>query len=509
MRQLKKILIVGGGSAGWMTAALFSKLFRGRYDITLVESDAIGTIGVGEATIPAIKKFNELIGLDENDFIRRTQGSFKLGIQFVDWLRKGDRYMHAFGVIGRDLGWLRCHQYWLRMRETDGAADLGAYSINAAAALENRFMRGDPKMASSPLGQIAYAFQFDAGLYARYLRQMSEKAGVVRREGKVGSVQLRGEDGFVESVTLESGEVIAADLFIDCSGFRGLIIEGAMKTGYEAWTEWLPCDRAIAVPSARTEPFTPYTRATARDAGWQWRIPLQHRTGNGHVYSSRHMDDAEAERILLSNLDGAQLAEPNRIRFVTGKRRRIWNRNCVAVGLAAGFLEPLESTSLHLIQSSLIRLVRLMPDAGFDPANIAEFNRQTDFEYERVRDFLILHYKATERDDTPFWRHCRDMAVPDTLQRKIDLFRANGRVFREDDELFTEESWIQVFLGQGILPRRPDPLVDLTDEAAIDRYLADIRRVIAKCVATMPSHADYVARIAQAPAGQAAGASQT
>ncbi|MCV0415901.1 MAG: tryptophan 7-halogenase [Brevundimonas sp.] len=509
MRQLKRILIVGGGSAGWMTAALFSKLFRGRYDITLVESDAIGTIGVGEATIPAIRKFNELIGLDENDFIRRTQGSFKLGIQFVDWLRKGDRYMHAFGVIGRDLGWLRCHQYWLKMRESGGAGDLGAYSINAAAALENRFMRPDPKMRSSPLGQITYAFQFDAGLYARYLRQMSEAAGVVRREGKVCAVQLRAEDGFVESVTLEDGEVIAADLFVDCSGFRGLIIEEAMKTGYEAWTQWLPCDRAIAVPCARTEPFTPYTRATARDAGWQWRIPLQHRTGNGHVFSSRHMDEAEAERVLLANLDGAQLAEPNRIRFVTGKRRRIWNRNCVAVGLAAGFLEPLESTSLHLIQSSLIRLVRLMPDAGFDPANIAEFNRQTDFEYERVRDFIILHYKATERDDTPFWRHCRDMPVPDTLQRKIDLFRANGRVFREDDELFTEESWIQVFLGQGITPRHPDPLVDVTDEAAIDRYLGDIRSVVGKCVARMPPHADYVARIAQAPPGQAAGASQT
>ena len=510
MGHLKKILIVGGGSAGWMTAALFSKLFRGRYDITLVESDAIGTIGVGEATIPAIKKFNALIGLDEDDFIRRTQGSFKLGIQFVDWLRKGDRYMHAFGVIGRDLGWLRCHQYWLKMRGEGEVGDLGDYSINAAAAMANRFMRADPRMASSPLGQIAHAFQFDAGLYARYLRQMAEAAGVVRREGKVASVQLRSEDGFVQSVTLEDGSILDADLFVDCSGFRGLIIEGALKTGYEAWTQWLPCDRAIAVPSTRAEPFTPYTRATARDAGWQWRIPLQHRTGNGHVYSSRHMDEAEAERILLANLDGAQLAEPNRIRFVTGKRRRIWNRNCVAVGLSAGFLEPLESTSLHLIQSSLIRLVRLMPDAGFDPANIAEFNRQTDFEYERVRDFIILHYKATERDDTPFWTHCRDMEIPETLRRKIELFRANGRVFREDDELFTEESWIQVFLGQGIIPRRPDPLVEVAEAAAVEDYLADIRRVVGKCVDRMPSHADYVTRVARAtPPPQASGGAQT
>jgi tryptophan halogenase len=299
---------------------------------------------------------------------------------------------------------------------------------------------------------------------------------------------------------MEDGAVEAADLFIDCSGFRGLIIEEAMKTGYEDWTHWLPCDRALAVPCARTEPFTPYTRATARPAGWQWRIPLQHRTGNGHVYSSRYMDEAEAERILLSNLDGEQLAEPNRIRFVAGKRRQVWNKNCVAAGLASGFLEPLESTSLHLIQSVLTRLVRLMPDGGFDPTTIAEFNRQMDFEYERIRDFVILHYKATYRDDTPFWRDCRDMAVPDTLQRKMDLFRANGRVFREDDELFTEESWIQVFLGQGVIPAGYDPLVDVTPEAEIERFLNDVETVIGKCVAVMPSHADYVARVCSAVA---------
>ncbi len=494
VRQLKTILIVGGGSAGWMAAALFSKLFKGLYEITLIESEAIGTIGVGEATIPAIKTFNELIGLDENDFMRRTQASFKLGIQFVDWDRIGSSYIHGFGVIGRDLEWLRCHQYWLKMRAAGKASDLAAYSINTAAALQNRFMRADPKRPTSPLGHIAHAFHFDAGLYAKYLRSMAEAAGVRRREGKVVSVQLRPEDGFVDSVTLENGVVVSADLFIDCSGFRSLIIEQAMKTGYEDWSHWLPCNRAMAVPCARTEPFMPYTRSTARPAGWQWRIPLQHRTGNGHVYSSRHMDDGEAERILLSNLDGAQMAEPNRIRFVAGKRRQIWNRNCVAAGLASGFLEPLESTSLHLIQSVLIRLVRLMPDAGFDPATIAEFNRQTDFEYERIRDFIILHYKATDREDTPFWRYCRDMDVPVTLERKIDLFRANGRIFREDDELFAEESWIQVLLGQGIIPVGYDPLVDVTPEPDIERYLADVETVIGKCVALMPSHADYVAK---------------
>lgn len=498
MQRLKRILIVGGGSAGWMAAALFSKLFKGLYDITLVESEAIGTIGVGEATIPAIKSFNSLIGLDEDDFLRRTQGSFKLGIQFVDWDRIGSSYIHGFGVIGRDLEWLRLHQYWLRLRETGRVSDLAAYSINTAAALQNRFKRADAKRPTSPLGHIAHAFHFDAGLYARYLRQMAEAAGVRRREGKVGSVQLRAEDGFVRSVTMEDGEVIAADLFIDCSGFRGLIIEEAMKTGYEDWTHWLPCDRAMAVPCARTEPFTPYTRATARPAGWQWRIPLQHRTGNGHVYSSRYMDDEEAERILLSNLDGEQMAEPNRIRFTTGKRRQVWNRNCVAAGLASGFLEPLESTSLHLVQSVLIRLVRMFPDMSFDPATIAEFNRQTDFEYERIRDFIILHYKATERNDTPFWRYCRDMAVSETLQRKMDLFRANGRTFREDDELFAEESWIQVLLGQGVVPAGYDPSVDVTDESDIAGFLGGVEAVIAKCVAAMPPHADYVARVCPA-----------
>ena len=386
------------------------------------------------------------------------------------------------------------------MRAAGRASDFAAYSINTAAALQNRFMRADPQRNGSPLGHIAHAFHFDAGLYAKYLRGLSEAAGVRRREGKIASVQLRPDDGFVQSVTMEDGAVEAADLFIDCSGFRGLIIEEAMKTGYEDWTHWLPCDRALAVPCARTEPFTPYTRATARPAGWQWRIPLQHRTGNGHVYSSRYMDEAEAERILLSNLDGEQLAEPNRIRFVAGKRRQVWNKNCVAAGLASGFLEPLESTSLHLIQSVLTRLVRLMPDGGFDPTTIAEFNRQMDFEYERIRDFVILHYKATYRDDTPFWRDCRDMAVPDTLQRKMDLFRANGRVFREDDELFTEESWIQVFLGQGVIPAGYDPLVDVTPEAEIERFLNDVETVIGKCVAVMPSHADYVARVCSAVA---------
>ena len=498
MRPLKRILIVGGGSAGWMAAALLSKLFKGLYEITLIESDAIGIIGVGEATIPAIKKYNELLDLDENEFMQRTQGSFKLGIQFVDWVNLGTSYIHGFGVIGRDLGWLRAHQYWLNARQRGTAPDFAEMSINTAAALENRFMRAEPKMADSPLGHIGHAFHFDAALYVKYLRGRAEAAGVTRQEGKVVDVALDADDGFVRSVTLESGQVLEADLFIDCSGFRGLITEQALKTGYEDWSRWLPCDRAMALPCPRVEPMTPYTRATARPAGWQWRIPLQHRTGNGHVYSSRYMDDAEAERILLDNLDGPPLAEPNRIRFLTGKRRKVWNKNCVALGLASGFLEPLESTSIHLVQSTLIRLIRLLPDAGFDEATVAEFNRQTDFEYERIRDFIILHYKATERDDSEFWRYCRDMEIPDTLQRKMDLWRANGRIFREDEELFAEESWIQVFLGQGMIPRGYDPMVDLRSSSEIDAFLGNVTGVIRKCVDRMPDHAAYVAKVCPA-----------
>ncbi|NJC32941.1 tryptophan halogenase [Sphingomonas jejuensis] len=499
MQQLRRILIVGGGSAGWMTAALLARLFKGLYDIRLIESEEIGTIGVGEATIPAIKTYNDLLGLDENEFLRRTQGSFKLGIEFVDWLRPGSRYVHGFGVIGKNLEWLRLHQFWLKQRAAGSTVPLDAYSINTAAPPAHKFMRARTDMPASPMGQIAHAFHIDAGLYARFLRDYAEARGVRRREGRVASVQQDGTTGFVRAVAMDDGEVIEADLFVDCSGFRGLLIEGALSTGYEDWSHWLPCDRAVAVVSPRTD-FPPYTRATARPAGWQWRIPLQHRTGNGHVYSSRHMDDDTAERILLVNLDGDPLVAPRRLRFTTGRRKLAWNRNVVAVGLAAGFIEPLESTGLHLIQSAVIRLVRLLPDAGFDPANIDEYNRQTQFEYERIRDFVILHYKATERDDTAFWRHVRDMDVPDTLARKIALFAANGRIFREDEELFAEESWIQVLIGQGILPRAHDPLVDVRSPADVAAYLENIRGVIDKCVALMPTHADYVAKTCAAPA---------
>jgi tryptophan 7-halogenase len=494
---MRKILIVGGGTAGWMTAALFGKLFQGLYDIELVESEAIGTVGVGEATIPAIKKYNDLIQLNEVEFMQRSQATFKLGIEFVDWVRNGHRYVHGFGVIGQDWEWLRCHQYWLRANQRGRGRDFADYSINTAAALADKFMRARPEMAESPIGHIAYAFHFDASLYAKYLRSLAEMHGVRRTEGRIVDVTMA-ENGDIASITLEGGQVVEADFFIDCSGFRGLLIEQTLKTGYEDWSRWLPCDRAMAVPCTRTDPLHPYTRATARAPGWQWRIGLQHRTGNGLVYSSKHIDDDGAEKLLLANLDGEQLANPNRLRFTSGKRRKMWNRNCVALGLAAGFLEPLESTSIHLVQSAAIRLVRLFPDAATDQATIDEFNRQSDFEWERIRDFIVLHYWANKRDGD-FWEYCRTMELPETLQNKIDVWRSNGRIFRENEELFSEESWIQVFIGQGVIPASFDPLVAIKSDAQIEQFLGNVAATIQRCVQVMPSHDEYVRKYC--PAG--------
>jgi tryptophan halogenase len=487
---MRKILIVGGGTAGWMAAALFGRLFRGLYDIELVESEVIGTVGVGEATIPVIKKYNELIELNEVEFMQRSQATFKLGIEFVDWLRTGHRYQHGFGIIGQDWEWLRCHQYWLRANQRGRARDFADFSINTAAAQADKFMHPKLEMAESPIGHIVYAFHFDASLYAKYLRSLAEMHGVRRTEGRIVDVTTA-ENGDIASVTLESGQVIESDFFIDCSGFRGLLIEQTLKTGYDDWSRWLPCDRAIAVPCARTEPLHPYTRATAREPGWQWRIGLQHRTGNGLVYSSKHIDDDGAEKLLLANLDGEQLANPNRLRFTSGKRRKMWNRNCVALGLAAGFLEPLESTSIHLVQSAAIRLVRLFPDAATDEATIDEFNRQCDFEWERVRDFITLHYWANQREGD-LWEYCRTMELPATLVDKIEVWRSNGRVFRENDELFGEESWIQVFIGQGIMPKSYDPLVSIKSDPQIEQFLGNIAATIQRCVDVMPSHDEYV-----------------
>jgi tryptophan halogenase len=488
--EARQIVIVGGGTAGWMTAASFARFLDQRYLVRLIESDEIGTVGVGEATIPQIQLFNQALGLDENDFLRQTHGTFKLGIQFVDWLRPGHRYIHAFGQIGRPLGLLPFHQYWLRYRAAGGELGIDAFSLNASAASQNKFTR-QAKPANTALPPMTYAFHFDASLYAKYLRHYAEQRGVVRIEGRIEQVQQR-HDGAIDAVVLANGQRVGGDLFIDCSGFRGLLIEQTLKAGYDDWSHWLPCDRAMAVPCARGGEFTPYTRSTARPAGWQWRIPLQHRTGNGYVYSSRHLSDDEAAATLLATLDGEALADPRPLRFVAGKRRKFWSHNCVAIGLAGGFMEPLESTSIHLVQTAIARLLTFLPDGEPRPADIDEFNRQSAFEYERIRDFLILHYKAVERHDTPFWDHCRTMPIPEELERKIDLFAACGRIVRHNDELFTEVGWLQVLLGQGVRPAGHHPLADQLSAGELAEFMNMIRAVIQHETGTMPTHAEFV-----------------
>ena len=494
---IETVVIVGGGTAGWMTAAALATVLRGRWRIRLVESEEIGTVGVGEATIPMIQLFNKVVGIDENEFVAATDGSFKLGIEFVDWGRQGDRYMHGFGRFGQDLGTVGFDQYWQKMHQAGRAEDLAAYSINRMAALANRFMPARTDMAGSPLADIVHAYHFDAGLYARYLRGIAESRGVQRSEGRIAHVTQRHDggprDGDVDAVVLASGERIEGDFFIDCSGFRGLLIEQTLGTGYEDWTHWLPCDRALAVPCESAPELLPYTRSTARQAGWQWRIPLQSRIGNGHVYCSRFISDDEAAATLLANLDGRPLADPRPLQFKTGMRRKCWNRNVVAVGLASGFMEPLESTSIHLIQTAIARIIAFWPDRGFAQADIDEYNRQSRFEYERIRDFIILHYKLTQRDDTPFWRHCAAMDVPESLQRKIELYRRHSRIVREGSELFAEVAWLQVMHGQNLRAEGYHPLVDVQPEAEIEAYLSEVRDVIAKCVDRMPGHAEYIA----------------
>jgi tryptophan 7-halogenase len=493
-----RIAIAGGGTAGWMVAAAFSKFLETGFEITLVESDAIGTVGVGEATIPQMRLFNDALGLDEAAFMRATQGTFKLAIEFVDWLKPGHRYMHAFGDVGRDVGLMAFQHSWARARRAGLAKDLAHYSLNNMASLQNRMQRG-PARTAKLLGEMPYAFHFDAGLYAAYLRRYAEARGVTRVEGRIVDVRRDGESGDIGSLALEGDREIAADLFIDCTGFIGLLIEKTLGAGYEDWTHWLPADRAVAVPCERTDaPILPYTRSTARPAGWQWRIPLQHRTGNGMVYSSTYMSEDEATAMLLANLDGAPTAEPRPIKFTTGKRKAFWKNNVIAVGLSSGFMEPLESTSIHLIQSAIQRIMKLMPGRQAAEADRREFNRQSDFEMDRIRDFIILHYKANAREGA-FWQHCRDMPVPDFLAEKIALFRANGHIVREHEELFTEVGWLQVMAGQGIIPEGNHPIADTISKADLAEYMDTLEKIIAREAAQMPRHTDFVNGYCAAP----------
>jgi len=481
-----------------MTAAALADAVGRDCAITLIESDAIGTVGVGEATIPPIRTFNRRLGIDEATFVRETQGSFKLGIEFVDWGRKDHRYFHPFGQYGAEFDSVPFYHHWMReylAGRTQGPID--NFSMCWAMAKSGKFTHPSPdrRMIQSTFD---YAYHFDAGLYAAFLRKFAEARGVTRVEGRVVDVALRGEDGFIESVTLDSGTAITGQLFFDCSGFGGLLIEQALAAGYDNWQHWLPCDRAVAVPCEKGA-FTPYTRSTAKAAGWQWRIPLQHRTGNGYVHCSQFISEDEASAELLATLDGKPLGPPRTLRFVTGKRREFWKKNCVAIGLSAGFMEPLESTSLHLIQYGILRLIALLPDSAMSPLLAREYNAQTTSEYERIRDFLILHYKASTRDDSELWRYCAAMPIPDSLQYKIDHFTAHGMLVSDERELFANPSWIAVYLGQGIVPTRAPALASLRSQVPVADRLAAIRSAMDEAVVAMPSHADFIARHCAAP----------
>jgi tryptophan 7-halogenase len=489
---IRTIAIVGGGTAGWMTATSLVKFFRAAdVHIRLIESEQIGIIGVGEATIPPIMHFIRAAGIDENDLIRKTKSTFKLGIEFKDWTRIGHTYMHPFGQTGFDMGPVPFSAYWLKAFRAGQAGRLEEHSLEATAAYAGKFMR-PVQAANSPLERITYALHFDAGLFARYLRTIAEGGGVTRTEGKVKSVALHSASGFIRALTLESGEEVEADLFIDCSGFRGLLIEGALETGYEHWNHWLPCDRAAAVPCERTGALSSYTRVTAKAAGWQWRIPLQHRIGNGYVYGSNFLSDAHAQDELLASIEGRAMAEPLKLQFATGRRKRFWNKNCVAIGLSAGFLEPLESTSIHFIQRGIALLLSYFPDRNFNTADIDRYNKTVAAEYERVRDFLVLHYSCTERDDSEIWRYCRNVAKPDSLKEKIELFQSFGRLLREDNELFPLQSWLYVFVGQNIMPQADDPLVNTLAARQVADNLNNIRNVIRQCAQAMPTHEDFI-----------------
>jgi tryptophan halogenase len=497
--RINRIVIIGGGTAGWMAAAALGRyLAHGDTRICLVESDEIGIIGVGEATIPTIRTFNGLLGIDEAKFLQATQGTYKLGIEFVDWGARGQVYFHPFGRYGRDIAGIDFHQLYLRERLRRPMPGIESFCISAMAARAGRFLQ-PASDASHPEHDFNYAFHIDASLYARFLRTYAESQGIQRLEGKVVDTALDAESGFVQSVRLADGRCIQGELFIDCSGFRGLLIEQALATGYENWSQWLPCDRAIAVPSVNVAPPAPYTRSTARAAGWQWRIPLQHRTGNGHVYSSSFMDAAHAEAILLNNLPGEPLAPPRHLSFVTGRRKLAWNRNVVALGLSAGFVEPLESTSIHLIQLGIAKLLALFPDRRFSPVERDEYNRAMQTTFESVRDFVTLHYKLTTRSDTPFWTNCRDMDIPETLERKLALFRGRGRNLRTEGELFGLTSWVAVMLGQNAWPEDYDPSVDALDETRIADLIDRVSQSIGQTVDSFPAHLEFLQKSGAAP----------
>lgn len=491
--KVQNVVIVGGGTAGWITASLMSKVLNKAVNITLVESDDIGIVGVGEATIPPMLPFNAGLGIDEKEFLAATKGTIKLGIQFEHWKSKGDSYMHAFGGIGKNFPFCDFHHFWLKHKAEGGQSDFWDFSLNYQAAKQGKFEKVN-QINGTNLPGINYAYHFDAGLYAKYLRNRCESSGVKRIEGKIEAVSVNPDNGHIDAVTLKSGQQITGDLFIDCSGMHALLIEKTLNTGFEDWSHWLPCDRAMAVPCESTNTIEPFTRSIAHDAGWQWRIPLQHRIGNGIVYSSKYMSDEQAKTTLLNNLDGKALAEPRIIPFKTGRRRKQWNKNVICIGLSSGFLEPLESTSIHLIQTAVIRLIKHFPHHGIKAEEVTEFNRQSKFEFERIRDFIILHYKINQRSDTQFWRECQRMDIPDSLAERIALFKSSGKVFRDIDELFTEVAWQQVMIGQGLIPEDYHPIADTLSDEQINDLMENLKVLINRTVDGLSGHESFLSR---------------
>ena len=509
-QPVRKVTIVGGGTAGWMTAAVLSQWLT-KVEIKLVESDAIGIIGVGESTIPHIRNYVALAGVDQLKMISESKATFKLGIQFVDWGAPGESYIHGFGKLGRDMLWLHTHQLWLaaRDRAPQSVKHFDNYSINCAACLKNRFAFPDARNPNSPMADLDYAYQFDASLFGRYLRAESEARGVTRVEGRIVEVIKDPENGFVERVRLEDGREVDGDLFVDCSGMRGLLIGDALGVGYEDWNHWLLCDRAQAVPCASVSPLTPYTRVTARKSGWQWRIPLQHRIGNGYVYASDMISDEEVAETLLANLDGEALDDPRTVKFRPGRRLKAWEKNVIAIGLSSGFLEPLESTSIHLIQTGIHRLLAMFPAIGFSAADIEEYNRQARFEFEDIRDFLIAHYNVTRRTGDPFWDHVRTMELPDSLKDRYELFRSSGRFFKHSAaELFAEQSWVQILLGQGF-EMKPDPVTNFVSDDDLVGFLKDLTEIIEDNADHMPDHGKFVRSLPLETSAQQAGPVQS
>jgi tryptophan 7-halogenase len=496
-QTIRKVVIAGGGTAGWMAAAALARQLGPLLDIILVESEDIGTVGVGESTIPTARTFNALLGIDEAEFMRATQATFKLGISFENWGEIGDRYIHSFGQVGKSTWMGGFHHFWMQAREQGFGGDLGDYCLELKAAEQNRFYTGE----ESPLN---YAYHLDAGLYGRFLRGMAEADGVRRVEGKIASVRQHAESGFVEALIMESGEAVEGDLFIDCTGFRGLLIEQTLKAGFEDWDHWLPTNSALAVQTRSTEPAVPYTRAIAHKAGWRWKIPLQHRVGNGLVYCSDFMSDDEARAQLMGEIEGETLIEPRLIRYRTGRRRKTWDKNVVALGLASGFVEPLESTSIHLIMIGVTRLMQLFPFAGISQAAVDRYNRQADDELEKIRDFIILHYKATERTDSPFWDRVRAMDIPDSLAQRIELFRQSAQVYQSPGELFQVDSWLQVLLGQRIQPQAYHHMGRLMPPQQLKAALEGLKRNIDGMVARLPPHQAFLDRYCAPPVSKSA-----